>query len=311
MATTKYDFTRGLSYPSIVATSEKVAWTVDDIFRDRRFDATKRIVPDAWVRTEHLPFLNEDEQRALNHIRAFSYVHLFGNFEEFIPLHLMSIAQQNWHDDRAHLRAFLRFGDEEMKHQQLFLRAEAVLETSCGYTFHRYFDPGKERVMAFVRAVLAYPPLPRFLLLVAFEWGSQRHYVESVRDQSHGHSDPLYVDILRYHWTEENQHTKTDVLEIERLARGMNPDELSRAFDGVHGLTGVVDEAFVGQVEQELATFQAETGRRLSEQETTALREALYQSTKAIWAEVAMTHPNFKQVALELSKDGAAKLGIV
>jgi hypothetical protein len=30
-----------------------------------------------------------------------------------------------------------------------------------------------------------------------------------------------------------------------------------------------------------------------------------------IWAEVAFTHPNFKQVALELSKEGAAKLGIV
>jgi hypothetical protein len=26
---------------------------------------------------------------------------------------------------------------------------------------------------------------------------------------------------------------------------------------------------------------------------------------------VALTHPNFKQVALELSKEGAAKLGIV
>ncbi len=58
MATTTYAFTRGLDYPSIVATSEKVAWTVDAIFRDRRFDATKHIVPDSWVRTQHLEFLN-------------------------------------------------------------------------------------------------------------------------------------------------------------------------------------------------------------------------------------------------------------
>jgi hypothetical protein len=43
MATTTYEFTRGLDYPSIVATSEKVAWTVDAVSRDRRFDATKRI----------------------------------------------------------------------------------------------------------------------------------------------------------------------------------------------------------------------------------------------------------------------------
>ena len=311
MATTPYDFTRGLGYPSIVATSEKVAWTVDEIFRDRRFDATKRIIPDSWVRTQHLPFLNGQEQRTLSHIRAFSYVHMFGNFEEFIPLHLNAIAQRDWHDDRAHLRALLRFGEEEMKHQQLFRRAETVLEASCGHAFGRYFDQNKDRVIAFCKAVLAYPALPRFLLLLAFEWGSQRHYVDSVRDQSGEPSDPLYVDILKYHWTEENQHTKTDVLEMEQLARAMSPDELSTAFDHVKGLTGLVDEAFAGQVEQELATLQTVTGRSLTEPEARALREALSQSLQAIFAEVGMTHPSFKQVALELSKEGAAKLGIV
>ena len=73
----------------------------------------------------------------------------------------------------------------------------------------------------------------------------------------------------------------------------------------------LVDATFVGQVEQELATFQSVAGRRLAEPEATALREALSQSMRAIWAEVALTHPNFKRVALELSKEGAAKLGIV
>src|SRR5262245_64992277 len=103
MRSTPYAFTHGLDYASIVAASEKVAWTVDTIFRDRRFDATKRIVPDSWVRTRHLAFLDAQEQQTLNHIRAFSYVHLFGNYEEFIPLRLIEIAQQDWHEDRAHL----------------------------------------------------------------------------------------------------------------------------------------------------------------------------------------------------------------
>jgi hypothetical protein len=311
MTTTTYEFTRGLDYPSIVATSERVSWTVDEVFRDRHFDATKRIIPDSWVRTRHLEFLNVQEQRTLNHIRAFSYVHLFGNYEEFIPLHLTEIVRQYWHDDRAHLRALLRFGEEEMKHQQLFLRAETVLEASCGYRFGRYFDPNKDRVTAFTKATLAYPPLPRFLLLAAFEWGSQRHYIESVRDHPGEGSDPLYVDILQYHWIEENQHTKIDALEIEQLARALSPDELSTTFDHIQGLGGLVDATFVGQVEQELATFQSVTDRRLAEPEATALGEALTQSMRAIFIEVAMTHPNFKRVALELSKEGAAKLGIV
>ena len=272
---------------------------------------TKRIVPDSWVRTQHLAFLDEQEQRTLNHLRAFSYVHLFGNYEEFIPIHLTGLAHQDWHDNRAHLRALLRFGEEEMKHQQLFLRAEAVLEESCGYEIGRYFDPDKSRVIEFTNAMLAYPPLSRSLTLLALEWGSQRHYVDSVRDHTGESGDPLYVDILKYHWIEENQHTKTGVLEIERLARDMRPEELRRAFDDIQGIGGLVDKTFVGQVEQEIATLQRATGCEFTELERTALAETLHQSMTAIWAEVAFTHPRFKQVALALSKEGAATLGIV
>lgn len=309
MTTTKYTFTRGADYPSIVATSQQVEWTVEDIFGDRRFDAAKKIIPDSWVRTQHLPFLTAQEQRTLNHLRAFSYVHLFGNYEEFIPMHLIELAQQDWHGDRAHLRALLRFGEEEIKHQQLFQRAEAVLETSCGHEFGRYFDT--ERLASFTQATLAYPPLTRALILAALEWGSQRHYVNSVREHSGDSSDPLYVDLLKYHWIEENQHTKTGMLEIAQLACDRSPEELIAVFDDIQKIGSLVDETFVGQVEHELATFQTVTGRILTGSEPTVLREALYQSMQAIWAEVALTHPNFKQVALQLSKEGAAKLGIV
>jgi hypothetical protein len=53
MATTTYEFARYLDYPSIVATSERVAWTVDGVFNGRCFDASKAIVPESWVRTGH------------------------------------------------------------------------------------------------------------------------------------------------------------------------------------------------------------------------------------------------------------------
>jgi hypothetical protein len=94
------------------------------------------------------------------------------------------------------------------------------------------------------------------------------------------------------------------------LANGLGRDELSEAFDGIKGLAALVDKTFVGQVEQELATFQNVTGRNLNEAQTMALTEVLDQSMRAIWADVAMTHPNFRRVALELSKESAVKLGI-
>jgi hypothetical protein len=232
-----------------VAASEQVAWTVDAIFRDRRFDASKPIVPASWVRTQALEFLTDQDQLTLNHCRAFSYAHLNGNYEEFIPLHLTGIVQQDWHDDRAHLRALLRFGEEEMKHQQLFRRTETVLEDSCGHPFGRYFDDHKARVMELTHAILAYPPLPRFLLLLAFGFGTRRHYVESIQEQTEASGDSLYVDVLKAHWLEENQHVKSDILEIAQLAGVLGPEELRVAFDQVVGIGAIVDATFVGQVD--------------------------------------------------------------
>ena len=310
MTATTYAFTRGADYRSIVAASEKHAWTVDGVFGSRGFDASKSMIPASWVGTEDLTFLSGNDQRTLNHIRAFSYAHLFGNYEEFIPISLSEIARESWHDDRMRMRALARFGEEEMKHQQLFLRAEAVMEASCGHAFGRYFDPEKKRVTAFTDAVLQYPLLPRFLLLTALEWGSQRHYVDSVRDRKGDRSDPLYVDMLKYHWIEENQHTKTDVLEIAQMASTMRPDELIEVFDQLESIGELVDETFVGQVEQEVETLQAVTGRNLSDPEAATLHEHLLGTMRAVWAEVGLTHPSFKRMALELSKAGAAKLGI-
>jgi len=310
VATESYAFARGSDYASTVAASEKVAWTVDGIFGDRTFDASKPMIPASWVGTEDLEFLSSDEQRTLNHIRAFSYPHLFGNYEEFIPISLCEIAQENWHDDRTRLRALSRFGEEEMKHQQLFLRAESVMEESCGFSFNRYFDQGKERVMAFTKAVLEFPLLPRFLLLTAFEWGSQIHYVESVPHKKGDRSDSLYVDMLKCHWVEENQHTKTDMLEIARMAAPLGSEQLEEAFDQMQALAGVVDETFVGQVEEELKTFQAVARRTLSAGELETLRDRLLTTMRLIWVDVSLTHPNFKRLALELTEKGAAKLGI-
>jgi hypothetical protein len=310
MGSATYTFTHGLDYASIVAASEKVAWSVDAIFRDRRFDASKPIVPASWVRTQALAFLTDQDQLTLNHCRAFICAHLNGNYEEFIPLHLTGIVQQDWHDDRAHLRALLRFGEEEMKHQQLFRRTETVLEESCGHPFGRYFDDDKARVTEFTNAVLAYPPLPRFLLLLAFEFGTRRHYVESIQEHTEASGDSLYVEVLKAHWLEEAQHVKSDMLEVAQLARELSPEALSVAFDQVTGIGGLVDATFVGQVDKEIETLQQVTGRTLSAAEATTLHDTLYHSLSSIIAGVALTDPSFARVALELSKEGAAKLGI-
>jgi hypothetical protein len=297
----------GLDYGAIVATSERVAWTVDAVYGDRRFDPSRRIVPASWVGSWTLRFLDDEAQLVLNHCRAFSYVHLLGNFEELAPPHLGAVAAEARHDDRGRLRALIRFADEEMKHQQLLRRAETLLESSCGHAFGRWFDDDKVRVTALTEAILAHPTLPRFLMVIALEWGTQRHYVQSIRD---GAADPLYASILKAHWIEEAQHTKTDVLEIAQLARAQHPDQLREAFDHVQALGALVDTVFAGQAAAEIDTLRRVTGRTFTAAETTALQETLHRSLRWILADVGMTHPEFARVATALSRDGAATLGI-
>jgi hypothetical protein len=309
MGAATFGFTEGLDHASIIAASEKVAWTVDGIFRDRGFDASKAIVPTSWVGTETLGFLDAEEQLVLNHCRAFSYVHLLGNYEEFIPCHLSDIVAPD-RAERTRLRAILRFGEEELKHQELFRRAEQALEASCGHPFGRYFDDAKTRVTALTEAILDHPALPRCLMLLALEWGTQRHYVESILDRTDEGGDPLYVDVLRAHWVEEAQHTKSDTLEIAELARGRSAAELRAAFDDVLSIGGLVDATFAGQADREIETFQEVTGRWLTASEAATLRDALYGSLQGIVAGVSLSHPRFTKVARELSREGAARLGI-
>jgi hypothetical protein len=302
---TLYTFARALAYANVVAASERVAWTVDDVFGQRRFDAAAPIVPSSWVGADGLPFLEAEDRLVLNHCRAFSYAHLLRNFEEFAPPHLAGAAADRWHDERARLRALFRFADEEMKHQQLFLRAERVLEECCGHAFAGYFDDGGLRVAEVTRGLMEHSPLARFLIVLALEWGTQRHYVESVRG-----ADALYADMLKAHWVEEAQHTKVDALEIAALAEAMSAEQRAAAFDDLVAIGGMVDGVFAAQARAEAETLAAVRGRALSDEQSSELIRALHASLAAIMSGVGLGHPSFALVARELSPEGAAKLGI-
>jgi hypothetical protein len=76
-------------------------------------------------------------------------------------------------------------------------------------------------------------------------------------------------------------------------------------------IAALVDATFRGQVVQEIDTFQEVTGRTLRARDATVLCDALYRSMRDSIAGVALGHPSFKQVALELSREGALKLGII
>lgn len=296
-------------YDAIVATSERVAWTVNSVLGDRCFDTSRPFVPETWLRLADIDFLDQRQWLLLNHIRAFSYIHMLGNYEELIVRHMTTLAGSLSLDDPAQARALFRFCDEEMKHQELFAAAEKQMEMDCGLEFERFFDPERQVLHGMTEQFMTYPPLARSIILQAFEWGTQRHYRESVQLGDGPLIDVLYADLLKYHWLEESQHVKVGELEIRSMAAAVTPQQVSDAFDQVLEIAGLIGQTFSGQVEKEIATLERETGV-LSDQQRSALQSALMASMSAIWAEVAMSNPDFHRLARELSSEGAAKLGI-
>ena len=225
------------------------------------------------------------------------------------PVHLANVVRDAPHGDRAQLRALMRFGDEELKHQQLFLQAERVLEESCGHAFGRWFGADPTRLATMTSAIVAHDPLALYLMVLALEWGTQRHYIESVHRDG-GPVDPLYVEILKAHWIEEAQHVKVDILEIARLARSRSEQSVARAFEEVLALGAIVDVAFAGQAQQEIETLSAVTGRTFTADEVIVLHETLHRSMHAIMAGVGLGHPSFGKLVRDLSPAGAATIGL-
>src|SRR5262249_22510430 len=108
--------------------------------------------------------------------------------------------------------------------------------------------------------------------------------------------DPLYAVLLKAHWVEEAQHTKSDMLATARLAEAMNAEELSVVFDDLRAIGGLVDAALVGQAEKEIETLVRVTGRTFTDAEDRVLRDSLHRSLSDNLTGVGLSHPRFRQV---------------
>src|SRR5262245_49304141 len=114
-------------YDNCVRASEKVSWRLDDVFPPgKKLDFGMRFLPATMVPADELSFLSAGEKLKLNQIMGNSYLYLFSFVEEYIIASVLQHANAEMLGDPIELRALLRFADEEVKHQQLFLRFRAA-----------------------------------------------------------------------------------------------------------------------------------------------------------------------------------------
>jgi hypothetical protein len=288
------------TYASALATSNRVAWKLDDVIAGRTFDTTQMFLPDSLAGVSKIECLAPAEKQVLNRIRAYTYLYLFGFVEEVIVPFNIDHVRAGAPGDPIETRAILRFTEEEMKHIQLFRWALGTLGSSFNRPV-RVVGPASE----VAPVILAHSPLGVALTVLCIEWMSQRHYVDSVKDAG---LDPLFTRILEHHWIEEAQHAKLDTLMIEKIAGALTPEQIEKGVDDFLAITTLLDGAFAQQIEFDLEALASELGRAFSAAEKREILTAQRKAYRHTFFATGITHPNFDKTLRDLTAAGHARV---
>ena len=255
-------------YARCVAASKRIRWDIDkDVIRARQFDFSKKFLPDGLSRVNELGFLGQADKRLLSQVQGRSYANIFGLAERFIAAKVLEVSREHWLGDQSALEALVRFTDEELKHQELFRRIEAL--TAEGMPDGYEFTPTPNGV---AQAVLSKSTWAVLALTLHIELFTQEHYRESIEPDT-GLSE-LFKDVFFYHWREESQHAILDELEWIRADAQLNAEERDCAVTDLIDLVAALDGILQGQATADARYFASVCERRLSAAERASV-EAL------------------------------------
>jgi hypothetical protein len=281
-------------YARCVQTSKRVRWDIDqDVIRERRFDTAHKFLPDGLSLAHAFSSLSIDEKRFVSQIQGRTYANVFGLVERFINAKVLELSHDHWFGDQVALEALVRFSDEELKHQALFRRIDAMIGELLpdGYRFD--VDPN-----AVARAVLGKSTWAVLALTLDIELFTQLHYRESIEPDA-GLSE-LFKDVFLYHWREESQHAILDELEWVRYDAGLTPEQRDRAVDEFIELVAAVDGILQSQAKADAGYFAANCGRTVDEAEARAIEAAFLKAYRWQYVHSGAQHPQFGKVLSSL-----------
>ena len=283
------------TFKDLLGRAERITWRVEDLINDdKRLDFSKPFMPESLARATELVFLSRAEQLKLNQIRGNAYLGIFGLVEEFILPFVLDHARPYVNGEDYRARAFLEFAAEEAKHIHLFRTFRQAFQDGFGTACDVLGPPE-----AIAANVLSRPPLSVALLTLHIEWMTQRHFQDSVRDDSG--LDPQFKSLLFHHWMEEHQHAQLDALMVRSIAAGMSEAEIQAGIDGYLALGAFLDEGLKHQVLFDMVAFERATGRKLDEDESAAFTEVQHQANRWTYIGSGMSHPKFLETLGELS----------
>jgi hypothetical protein len=277
-------------YAKCVATSKRIRWDIDrDVIRGRSFDFRKKFLPDGLSRVDRLAFLTADEQRLLSQIQGRTYANIFGLVERFIAAKILEVSADHRLGDQNALEALVRFGDEEIKHQELFRRIERLCAEGmpAGYAFLP--EPN-----AVASAVLAKSTWAVLALTCHIELFVLAHYRQSIEPDMD--ASELWKDVFLYHWREESQHAIVDELEWRREHAKLSAEERDRAVNDLIDLVGAVDGILQMQARADVDYFLKVCGRALPELDTLRVRAGVLAAYRWQYIVSGVQEPRFNHI---------------
>ncbi len=222
-------------YAKSVAASKRVYWTIDEhAIRGRRLDPKDTFLPASLSKIAELDFLTKDEKRFMSQVQGRTYANIFGLVERFINAKILEVTTDHWLGDQDALEALVRFSNEEIKHQELFRRVEALCAEVLPTGYRFLPDPNEV-----AKAVLSKSTWSVLALTCFIEIFVLSHYQQSIDGE--GSLSPLFKDVFLYHARDEAQHIIADELEWKRVHDAMSPAEIDAAVNDFIALVAAVD----------------------------------------------------------------------
>ena len=281
-------------YARCIEASRRVRWEIDaHVIRGRRFDTSRKFLPDGLSKVRDLPFLSAEEARFLSQIQGRTYANVFGLVERYIGLKTLDLAKAHGAGDQVAVEALVRMTDEELKHQELFRRLERMAASAMPSGYRFTADPN-----AVASAVLSKSTWAVLALTLDIEIFTQVHYRSSI--ESDQDLCPLWKDVFLFHWKEESQHAILDELEWRAEDAKVEAAARDRAVDDLVALVGAVDGIVCAQARADAEYFVLRAGRTFSSSETKAVADALRKAYRRQYVASGASEPRFAGVLEEL-----------
>jgi hypothetical protein len=281
-------------YAKVIEVSKRVRWEIErDLIRGRRFDYTKTFMPSGLSLVNEMAFLNPADKRLLSQVQGRTYAYIFGLVERFIGAKVMDVSRTYAFGDQVALEALVRMTDEELKHQELFRRLEAMMAADMPAGYVMTAEPN-----AVAQAVLAAPTWSVLALTLDIELFTQAHYRASIEPDPH--LSELWKDVFLFHWKEESQHAILDELELLREDARLGAAERNAGVDGLIALVGAVDGILQNQAKADARYFFDIAGTAFNADQCEQIRATVLKAYRWQYIVSGVMEPRFQKVLFAL-----------